>query len=52
MGSPGALAEQLAGFQVAQSLRSDGIAGPTTFMQLNRVQGVVEPRLAPVLAER
>ena len=51
-GLSGALAEQLAGFQVAQSLRSDGIAGPTTFMQLNRVQGVVEPRLAPGLAER
>jgi len=48
----GALAEQLAGFQVAQSLRPDGIAGPTTFMQLNRVQGVAEPRLIPGLAER
>jgi general secretion pathway protein A len=51
-GLSGALAEQLAGFQVAQSLRPDGIAGPTTFMQLNRVQGVAEPRLIPVLAER
>ena len=48
----GALAERLAGFQVAQSLRPDGIAGPTTFMQLNRVQGVVEPRLSPHPQER
>lgn len=48
----GALAERLAGFQVSQSLRPDGIAGPTTFMQLNRVQGVVEPRLSPDLVER
>ena len=48
----GALAERLAGFQVAQSLRSDGIAGPTTFMQLNRVQGVVEPRLSHHPQER
>ena len=51
-GLSGALADQLAGFQVAQSLRPDGIAGPTTFMQLNRVQGVAEPRLTPLLAER
>ena len=48
----GALADRLAGFQVAQSLRPDGIAGPTTFMQLNRVQGVVEPRLSPDPQER
>ena len=48
----GALADRLAGFQVAQSLRSDGIAGPTTFMQLNRVQGVVEPRLIQHPQER
>ena len=48
----GALAERLAGFQVSQSLRPDGIAGPTTFMQLNRVQGLVEPRLSPDLVER
>ena len=32
-------------FQLAQGLRPDGIAGPTTFMQLNRATGVDEPRL-------
>ena len=32
-------------FQMAQGLRPDGIAGPTTFMQLNRATGVSEPRL-------
>jgi general secretion pathway protein A len=48
----GALAERLAGFQVGQSLRADGIAGPTTFMQLNRAQGVVEPHLSPDPQER
>ncbi len=48
----GVLAERLAGFQVAQSLRSDGIAGPTTFMQLNRLQGVVEPHLSHDPQER
>ena len=31
--------------QLAQGLRPDGIAGPTTFMQLNRATGVDEPRL-------
>ena len=44
----GALAARLASFQVAHSLRPDGMAGPTTFMQLNRSTGVTEPRLAPV----
>jgi general secretion pathway protein A len=48
----GPLAERLAAFQVAQSLRPDGIAGPTTFMQLNRAQGVAEPRLGPSPSER
>ncbi len=48
----GPLAEWLAAFQVAQSLRLDGIAGPTTFMQLNRAQGVAEPRLSPSPPER
>ena len=44
----GALAARLSAFQVAHSLRPDGRAGPTTFMQLNRETGVAEPRLAPV----
>jgi len=32
-------------FQRSQGLKPDGIAGPTTFMQLNRTTGVDEPRL-------
>ena len=51
-GLAGPLAERLAGFQVAQSLRPDGIAGPTTFMQLSRALGMAEPRLATPLPER
>jgi general secretion pathway protein A len=37
---------KVAAFQQAHGLRPDGVAGPTTFMQLNRVTGVEEPRLA------
>ena len=48
----GALAARLAGFQVAQSLRPDGLAGPTTFMHLNRATGVAEPRLRVAPLER
>jgi general secretion pathway protein A len=33
-------------FQTAHGLPADGKAGPTTFMQLNRVIGIDEPRLA------
>jgi len=33
-------------FQAAHGLPADGKAGPTTFMQLNRVIGIDEPRLA------
>ncbi len=32
-------------FQRAQGLKSDGLAGPITLMQLNRAAGVDEPRL-------
>ncbi|UUX95601.1 ExeA family protein [Aquabacterium sp. J223] len=32
-------------FQAAQGLTVDGVAGPVTLMQLNRVAGVAEPRL-------
>jgi general secretion pathway protein A len=32
-------------FQLAQGLPSDGSAGPLTLMQLNRANGVDEPRL-------
>ena len=48
----GDLAARLAGFQVAQSLRPDGLAGPTTFMHLNRATGVAEPRLRAGPLER
>ena len=37
-------------FQLAQGLKADGVAGATTFMQLNRASGVDEPRLPAELA--
>ncbi len=40
-----ALRGKVFAFQLAQGLRPDGVAGPTTFMQLNRASGVDEPRL-------
>lgn len=40
-----ALKARIHAFQLAQGLKPDGIAGPTTFMQLNRAHGVDEPRL-------
>jgi general secretion pathway protein A len=39
------LKSQLRAFQLAQGLTADGQPGPLTFMQLNRVAGVDEPRL-------
>ena len=36
---------QLRAFQLSQGLVADGQVGPMTFMQLNRVAGVDEPRL-------
>jgi general secretion pathway protein A len=36
---------RVAAFQLSQGLKPDGLAGPTTFMQLNRATGVDEPRL-------
>ena len=42
-----ALRDQLAAFQLAQGQRPDGVAGPATFMLLNRALGVAEPRLTP-----
>ena len=41
------LARRTAGFQLAWGLKPDGVAGPTTFMQLNRALGVAEPTLNP-----
>jgi general secretion pathway protein A len=40
------LRDRVARFQAAHGLSAVGRAGPTTFMQLNRVTGVDEPRLA------
>jgi general secretion pathway protein A len=39
------LREDVRAFQVAQGLPADGRPGPLTYMQLNRVAGVDEPRL-------
>jgi general secretion pathway protein A len=40
-----ALRSELRAFQLAQGLPADGQPGPLTYMQLNRVAGVDEPRL-------
>ena len=48
----GVLKARLAAFQRAQGLTPDGIAGPTTFMQLNRASGVDEPLLSAPVAGR
>ncbi|WP_019140135.1 ExeA family protein [Noviherbaspirillum massiliense] len=39
------LRNQVREFQVTQGLQVDGLVGPATFMRLNRVAGVDEPRL-------
>jgi general secretion pathway protein A len=36
---------QLREFQEKQKLKADGVAGPRTYMRLNQLNGVVEPRL-------
>lgn len=40
-----ALRSEVRAFQLAQGLPADGRPGPLTYMQLNRVSGVDEPRL-------
>jgi general secretion pathway protein A len=37
--------ELLRGFQAQQNLKADGVAGPRTYMRLNQLTGVAEPRL-------
>jgi general secretion pathway protein A len=32
-------------FQAKQNLKADGVAGPRTYMRLNQLSGVDEPRL-------
>jgi general secretion pathway protein A len=43
-----ALKARVAWFQMTQGLAADGVAGPTTLMQVNRISGVAEPWLAGV----
>ena len=45
-----ALKARVHAFQLAQGLKPDGRAGPTTFMQLNRASGMAEPRLSILAA--
>jgi general secretion pathway protein A len=40
------LRSRVAAFQLAQGLAPDGVAGPTTLMQVNRASGLAEPWLA------
>ena len=47
LGGAVSLRERVSAFQLSQGLQPDGRAGPVTLMQLNRVAGVDEPRLAP-----
>ncbi len=37
--------ELLRSFQARQNLKADGVAGPRTYMRLNQLTGVAEPRL-------
>ena len=37
--------DQLRRFQTQQNLKADGVAGPRTYMRLNQLSGVAEPRL-------
>jgi general secretion pathway protein A len=39
------LQSRLTAFQVSQGIKPDGMAGAMTFMQINRLTGVAEPRL-------
>lgn len=42
-----AMQARLQAFQLTQGLKPDGVAGATTFMLINQVTGVPEPRLKP-----
>ena len=39
------LKSRISAFQMTQGLKPDGLAGPMTYMQLNRLSGVDEPKL-------
>lgn len=43
-------ARQLRSFQAGQNLKADGVAGPRTYMRLNQLSGVEEPRLLAAAA--
>lgn len=47
---PMTLRERVSAFQLSQGLPPDGLAGPATLMQINRVAGIDEPRLADARA--
>ncbi|NHZ35489.1 ExeA family protein [Massilia rubra] len=42
--------ELLRAFQARQNLKADGVAGPRTYMRLNQLTGVAEPRLLAAAA--
>ena len=44
--------EQLRRFQMQQNLKADGVAGPRTYMRLNQLSGVAEPRLLAARTEK
>nr|WP_297350396.1 ExeA family protein [uncultured Caldimonas sp.] len=45
LASDAPLRSRIHAFQLSHGLEADGVAGPVTFMQLNRAAGVDEPRL-------
>jgi general secretion pathway protein A len=44
--------ELLRNFQARQNLKADGVAGPRTYMRLNQLSGVAEPRLLAARTEK
>ena len=44
--------ELLRTFQSQQNLKADGVAGPRTYMRLNQLSGVAEPRLLATKTEK
>ena len=44
--------ELLRSFQLQQNLKADGVAGPRTYMRLNQLTGVEEPRLLVAKMEK
>ncbi|NHZ82922.1 AAA family ATPase [Massilia sp. CCM 8695] len=46
----GQTVELLRTFQTRQNLKADGVAGPRTYMRLNQLTGVAEPRLLAAAA--